>query len=139
MAVVLYGVERATFDIDIAIGPTVDDVALLLDILGHLGYSEIVNAETGEGIASIDNTHPDDIIEAKSVRVKNGHSVDILIVPGGTFDFMWEHRVEVQYKGVTIPIPSLVDLIHLKEQSGRPIDVEDAKALRHILRTKKHK
>lgn len=136
MAAVLYGVERATFDIDTALAPDAEDAQRLLMILQSLGYSEVVDVESGKHIAKLSKIDVAEIIELKSVRVENGIPVDILIVPAETFDFLWKYRVEVPYKGAVILIPSLLDLIHLKKRSGRPIDLEDAKKLRHILRTK---
>jgi len=137
MAVVLYGIERATFDIDIAISPCVDDVKRLMDILKRLGYSKVIDPDTGKKIGELDEFEAEKVLEAESVRVTDGQSVDILVVPSGTFDFMWEYHVEVSYKGAKILVPSILDLIHLKEQAGRPIDLEDARKLRHILRSKK--
>lgn len=139
MAVVLYGVERATFDIDIALAPDAEDVQRLLRIFQSLGYLEVVDVESGKHIAKLSKIKAAEVIELNSVRVENGIPVDILIVPAETFDFLWKYRVEVPYKGAVIPIPSLPDLIHLKERSGRPIDLEDAKKLRYVLRTKRRK
>jgi hypothetical protein len=137
MAVVLYGVERATFDIDIAISPNIEDAKRLMGILKKAGYSRAVDPDTGKKIGALDEVGAEEILKFESVRVTDGQSVDILVVPLGTFDFMWEYHVEVSYKGAKILVPSILDLIHLKEQSGRPIDLEDARKLRHILRSKK--
>ncbi len=139
MAVVLYGIERATFDVDIALAPDTNEISRLLKLLEKLGYSKVVHVESGKPIAGLSKIKATEIIELESVRVENEISVDILVVPAGTFDFLWKHRVEVQFKGTVIPIPSLIDLIHLKEHSGRPIDLEDAKKLRRILRARKSK
>lgn len=139
MAVILYGVQRATFDIDIGILPEPKEVDKLLKLLVRLGYKDAFDADTGDFISLLKNLQGPKIIEMRSVKIKNGYEVDIMVIPSGTFRYVWEYRVEVPYKGATIPIPNLVDLIRLKEQAGRPIDIEDVAKLRHILRTSKKK
>jgi hypothetical protein len=138
-AAVLYGVQRATFDIDIAIAPKKKDIEHFLSLLKRLGYNELIDINTEERIGKIGEVGVDEIKKRESVRAKNGQAVDILVVQHSNFNFMWEYRIETKYKGTTILLPNLLDLIHLKEHAGRPIDLEDAKKLRQILRTKKNK
>lgn len=133
MAAVLYGVPRATFDIDLAVGSNLENLERLLKALSGIGYKQAVHPVSGEHLAGIDEIKPEKIMELESVRLKNGFDVDILILPNAMFKFMWEYKVLVNYKGITIPIPNLIDLIHLKEKSSRPVDLEDVKILRHIL------
>ncbi|MEM2870533.1 MAG: DUF6036 family nucleotidyltransferase [Thermoplasmata archaeon] len=136
-AAVVYGVGRATFDIDIALAPSPADIERLIEMLVETGYSSAVDPETGRRIADTRKLTPKMILERECTRFRNKDSIDIMIVPLDTFDFLWKYRVEVEYEGVKISVPSLIDLIHLKEQSGRPVDLQDAKELRHILRTRK--
>jgi hypothetical protein len=79
------------------------------------------------------------VLARESVRVLNDGPIDVMVVPTDKFDFLWSYRVETGYQGVKILVPSLLDLIRIKEQAGRPIDIQDAAALRHILRTRKRK
>jgi hypothetical protein len=51
-------------------------------------------------------------------------------VPGGDFDACWSRRVVIEEEGVAIPVVGREDLVRLKEASGRPQDLEDARALR---------
>lgn len=135
----LYGVERATYDLDIAIRPDRRELAVLLKVLGRVGYKSLVDVNTGRSIADIARVDAEEILELESVRVKNRRDVDILIVPSVQFDYLWQYRVELEYEGARIPLPNPMDLIHMKEQSSRPVDIEDARKLRHIIGSRKRK
>jgi len=135
----LYGVERATYDIDLAIAPDPVAIASLVAALGRAGYTDVVDINTGKKIADINKIGADRILELESVRVKNKKEVDLLIVPSPQFEYLWEYRLEVGYEGIKIPLPNPMDLVHMKEQSSRPVDQEDAKKLRHLIGSKKRK
>ena len=136
-ASVLYGVKRATFDIDIGIAASSGKLDLLLGMLKRLGYRSIVDPSTGEQIASINEVDGQMLRQMASFGAKNGHQVDILLIGDEDFEFMWKYKVEVRFGDVAIPIPTLLDLIRMKERSSRPVDIEDVKHLKHILRTGK--
>ena len=135
----IYGVERATFDLDLAIAPDQDHVGRLLNVLRRLGYRRLVDVNTEKAIGDIDRVDIQRIIGLETVRVKNGRDVDILIVPSTQFEYLWQYRVDLEYHGAKIPLPNPVDLIHMKEQSSRPVDLEDARKLRHIIASKKRR
>jgi hypothetical protein len=135
----LYGVDRATFDLDIAICPDRKDIARLLKVLARAGYKSLVDVNSGKFIADLDKVDAEEILELESVRVKNRRDVDILIVPSAQFDYLWQYRLDLEYEGVTIPLPNPMDLIHMKEQSSRPVDIEDARKLRYIIGSRKRK
>jgi len=135
----LYGVDRATYDIDLAIAPDPVAIASLIAALGRAGYTDVVDINTGKKIADINKIGADRILELESVRIKNKKEVDLLIVPSPQFEYLWEYRLEVGYEGIKIPLPNPMDLVHMKEQSSRPVDQEDAKKLRHLIGSKKRK
>jgi hypothetical protein len=76
----------------------------------------------------------EDALKMESFGVRDGYSIDILFIRKEDFDFLWKYKVEVPFEGQIIPIPSLLDLIRIKEKSSRPKDLDDVKRLRHILR-----
>lgn len=135
----LYGVDRATYDIDLAIAPDPVAIASLIAALGRAGYTDVVDINTGKKIADINKIGADRILELESVRIKNKKEVDLLIVPSPQFEYLWEYRLEVGYEAIKIPLPNPMDLVHMKEQSSRPVDQEDAMKLRHLIGSKKRK
>jgi len=135
----LYGVDRATFDLDIAICRDRKDLARLLEVLERAGYKSLVDVNSGKFMADIGKADSEKILELESVRVKNRRDVDILIVPSAQFDYLWQYHVDLEYEGARILLPNPMDLIHMKEQSSRPVDIEDARKLRHIVYSRKKK
>ncbi len=133
----LYGVDRATFDIDLAIAPEPRAIANLISALRRAGYTDVFNISTGKKIAAMTDITPEKILEMESVRVKNRKEVDLLIVPSAQFEYLWEYRLEIEYQGIKIPLPNPMDLVHMKEQSSRLVDQEDAKKLRHLIVSKR--
>jgi len=133
-AVILYDVERATFDVDIGIASSVDEVTKVLELLKELGYKTIVNPQDEHMICDIDDISPERTIKMGSFGVRDGYPVDVLLIRKEDFEFLWKYKVDVPFEGQQIPIPSLLDLIRIKEKSARPKDKEDVKHLRHLLR-----
>ncbi|MBM4247914.1 MAG: hypothetical protein FJ149_00425 [Euryarchaeota archaeon] len=133
----LYGVERATYDIDLAISPEPAAITGLISALRRAGYTEVVNINSGKRIAVLKDIAPERIMEMESVRIRNRKEVDVLIVPSAQFEYLWEYRLEIDYAGTKIPLPNPMDLVHMKEQSSRRVDREDAKRLRHLIGSKK--
>jgi predicted nucleotidyltransferase len=143
VAVVLYGVRRATFDIDILIPPDENEILILLQVLKQYGYKRIYKISKTQDrkdkfLVTIDKLFPKEMSKHWALRFKNDIDLDVLIAPNKTFfDFIWEYRIESEVSNVNIPTPSLLDLIRLKEWSNRQRDKEDVKALRHLLQTRK--
>jgi len=133
----LYGVDRATYDLDFAICPDRKDIARLLEVLERAGYKSLVDVNSGKFMTDIGDADADKILELESVRVKNQRDVDILIMPSAQFDQLWQYRLDLEYEGATIPLLNPMDLIHMKEQSSRPVDIEDARKLGHLIRSGK--
>jgi hypothetical protein len=138
-AVVLYDVERATFDVDIGIASSPESVKIIISILKELGYRRIVDLDTGKDLGALDKLAVEDALKMESFGVRDGYAIDILFIVKEDFDFLWKYKVEVPFEGQIIPIPSLLDLIRIKEKSSRPKDLEDVKRLRHILRKGRNK
>jgi hypothetical protein len=63
-------------------------------------------------------------------------AVDLFVENPVDFDDLWDRSETVQLETTRIRIASIPDLIDMKEQAGRPQDVEDIAALREILLTK---
>lgn len=119
-AAVLYGVPRATFDIDIAIASDPKGEERTISLLSsELGFIEKEKLEGG-------------------IRLTKGDiDLDIMFVENHKFNFFYEYHEKLSYKGAIIKLPNMMDLIRIKEASPREKDQEDARYLRFLLSSKK--
>ena len=118
IAVVLYGVPRATFDLDILIEATSENAQRLLDAL----------IDARMGTATLTNV---DEILANEITIFNDRvRIDVQIsTPGLQFETAWERKQNMQYQGQTFYVVSLDDLIRSKRAAGRDVDLEDVRLL----------
>jgi len=114
IAAVLYGVPRATFDLDILIEATHDNAQRLLDALldAKLGTAALISAE---GLL----THEITIFKDR-VRIDVQTST-----PGLRFEDAWHKKEIMEYNGQILYVISRDDLIASKRAAGRPVDLED--------------
>jgi hypothetical protein len=118
IAAVLYGVPRATFDLDVLIEPTLDNVKRLLQAM----------TEAGLGTASL--TSADEVLATEITIFTDRIRLDVLTsTPGIVFEEAWQRRATMNYKGQALEVVSLADLIASKRASGRDVDLEDVKIL----------
>ena len=118
IAAVLYGVPRATFDLDILIEATPENAERLLDAF----------IEAGLGTATL--TNADEILSNEITIFKDRIRVDVQIsTPGLDFESAWEKKQKMQYQGQTFYVVSLDDLISSKRAAGRDVDLEDVRLL----------
>jgi hypothetical protein len=118
IAAVLYGVPRATFDLDVLIEPTLENVKRLLQAM----------TEAGLGTASL--TSADQVLATEITIFTDRIRLDVLTsTPGIVFEEAWQHRATMNYKGQALEVVSLADLIASKRASGRDVDLEDVKIL----------
>jgi len=119
IAAVLYGVPRATFDLDILIEATPDNVRKLLDALLNAGL----------GTASL--TSVDDVLANEITIFKDRVRIDVQIkTPGIQFEDAWTRRNTMEYRGQSFYVVSREDLIAAKEASGRAVDLADVRLLK---------
>jgi hypothetical protein len=118
IAAVLYGVPRATFDLDILIEATPGNARRLLDALieANLGTATLTSAE--ELLA-----HEITIFEDR-VRIDVQTST-----PGLRFEEAWRNRETMEYRGQKFYVVSKQDLIASKQAAGREVDLEDVRLL----------
>jgi hypothetical protein len=118
IAVILYGVPRVTFDLDILIEATPDNARHLLDAL----------LDTGLSTASL--TSVADLLDNEITVFKDRVRVDVqTATPGIDFREAWKNRVSVSYHDQEFFILSREDLISSKRASGRDVDLEDVRLL----------
>ena len=118
VASVLYGVPRATFDLDILIEATAENAQRLLAALEEAGF----------GTATL--TTAKDIVEHEITVFNDRVRIDVqTYTPGVSFLEAWSRRKTINYHGQDFFILSKEDFINTKRASGRDIDIEDARLL----------
>ena len=118
IAAVLYGVPRATFDLDMLIEATPENAQRLLDAL----------LEAGLGTATL--TTAADVIAHEITIFKDFVRIDVQTsTPGLQFETAWQRREQMEYEGQMFYVVSREDLIASKRASGREIDIEDVRLL----------
>ena len=118
IAAILYGVPRATFDLDILIEATPDNAQRLLDAL----------LDAGLGTASL--TTADELLAHEITIFKDRIRVDVQTsTPGLAFHDAWTDRNEMNYAGQVFHVVSRRHLIASRRAAGREVDLEDARLL----------
>lgn len=118
IAAILYGVPRATFDLDILIDPTPENAQRLLDAL----------LEAGLGTASLTTT--EELLSHEITIFRDKVRIDVQTsTPGVDFDRAWAEREEMSYAGQTFYVVSREHLIASKRTAGRARDLEDVRLL----------
>jgi len=119
IAAVLYGVPRATFDLDVLIEPTKDNVERLLSAM----------IEAGLGTASL--TNAEDVLSKEITIFTDRIRLDVQTsTPGISFEQAWQRRVTMNYRGQILEVISVGDLIASKTAAGRDVDLADVRILR---------
>ncbi len=118
IAAVLYGVPRATFDLDILIEPTVENGQNLLDAL----------LDAGLGTAAL--TTVEELLAHEITIFRDKVRIDVqTFTPGLIFEQAWAEKEEMNYGGQLFYVVSRDHLITSKSAAGRERDIEDIKLL----------
>ena len=118
VAAVLYGVPRATFDLDILIEASPDNATRLLKAL----------EEAKLGTAAL--TTPEDVLAHEITVFRDFVRIDVQTsTPGLSFEDAWSRLRTMEFEGQAFYVVSRDDLIASKRASGRPVDLEDVHLL----------
>ena len=118
IAAVLYGVPRATFDLEILIDANPTNTHRLLDAF----------LDAGLGTASL--TSPEDVLSHEITIFRDRVRIDVQTkTPGLIFSVAWKQREKMEYHGQDFWVVSKQDLITSKRAAGRTIDQEDVRLL----------
>ncbi len=118
IASILYGVPRATFDLDILIESTPDNAQRLLDSF----------SDAGLGTASL--TDVKELLSNEITVFKDWVRIDVqTTTPGLNFQEAWKRKEIMTFQGQTFYVASKKDLISSKRASGRDVDLEDIRLL----------
>jgi hypothetical protein len=118
IASVLHGVPRATFDLDILIEATTENVQRLLTALENAGF------------ATATMTNLKDVLANEITVFDDRVRIDVQTrTPGVSFQDAWNRRKTITYQGQKFFILSKEDLIRSKRACGRDVDMEDVRLL----------
>jgi len=118
IASVIYGVPRATFDLDILIDATPENTQHLIDAL------------LGAGMGTAELTNVNEILSNEITIFKDRVRIDVQTsTPGLTFQDAWAHRNTLEYQGQSFYVASREDLISSKKAAGRVVDLDDVRLL----------
>jgi tRNA nucleotidyltransferase/poly(A) polymerase len=118
VASVLYGVPRATFDLDILIEASTENAERLLAALMDAGF----------GTAAL--TDAQDVVAHEITVFNDRVRIDVQTwTPGLSFQDAWRRRKTVTYQGQDFFIVSRDDLIASKLAAGREVDLDDVRLL----------
>jgi len=128
-AVAAWGVVRATRDIDFLAAVPPDRFNELLRELRQAGFKAFHRvgdeADPVRGVISLESTKNSDMEPVEII-------LGIKQMPTGIF----ERAQPIPFFGMEIPVTSPEDLIVLKCLAGGPVDLEDARAIFAIMKTK---
>jgi hypothetical protein len=121
-ALVLLGLPVLTADYDFWLA--IDDIVIFNDAAAGFDLQPTVTAESarGRGRYALENDEHVDVLVARSLSTVDGQPIE--------FDRVWARRQAAHVDGVTVWIPSLDDLILLKQVVPRAKDIEDIRLLR---------
>ena len=137
MAVVAHGHGRMTHDLDLVISLDRDNILRTFAALGGLGYQPRVPV-TAEAFA--DPGQRRRWIEEKGMTVLNLYSeahrttpVDLFVTEPFAFDEAYGTSIEASLEGIPFRYADLQTLIRMKEEAGRPLDLDDVRQLRLLV------
>jgi len=136
LAINIYGVERATMDIDLMLALDAGNLQRFLKTAESLGLQPVLPVKlTDLG----DETKLRDWVENKNLLAfalrppeASAPTVDILVQPRIDFEEAFSRRVDKELGGFKLSLASLDDLIALKSDTGRAHDLSDIEALRRL-------
>jgi len=138
LAVQLHGFLRATFDIDLVLAMTDENLVRFIDVANNYGLKPgmPVPIDSLRNSGQIEQWHREKGMLAFSLREPQtgGSVVDVLVRPEVTFEKLSASAVEGQLFGRRVPIASIDDLLAMKRIANRPKDRLDIEALEKILR-----
>ena len=118
IAVIIYGVPRATADVDILIEATPENAQRLLDSLLEAGLCT-ASLTTAKALLAHEITVFRD-------RVRTDVQT---FTPGISFEDAWERKATFMYQDQEFYVLSKDDLITTKRAAGHPVDLDDVKLL----------
>ncbi len=122
-AVALYGIPRATNDIDIFIKPEEKNFNKL-----RAALKEVFNDDSIEKIILSDK----ELYHVTRYGTPEGYAIDILVQLGEMFNFYNIKSHEIEIDKIKVKVADIDSLIKMKENTPRNIDKEDLYYLKQL-------
>jgi predicted nucleotidyltransferase len=136
LAVALHGIERNTMDIDVCVIISPDNLQHLIEAAKELGLSPVlpVPLETLGQIDTLKQWHQQRNLQAFALHTPDlaGVTLDVLLFPPVAPADMCQRAIRLDISGTPVNLASVEDLISLKQNVGRPIDLADIAHLKRL-------
>ncbi len=136
VAVVLYGVNRFTWDVDLCVQLTASNLDRLIGALERLGFQSRLPVSV-KGLA--DPATRKQWTEQKGMKVYSYFErsnpprvIDIMVKPLPRFEDVYGRRTIVKAGSISIPLVPVDVLARMKREAGRPEDLLDLRYLREL-------
>lgn len=137
IAINLYGIERATADIDIVLRLDKENISRFIAVSKKLGLKPKLPVKIDD---FIDADKRKEWIEQKNMTVFSLYDpqnpffiLDIFVEMPFDFDEIYKQRKRIKFESTVIPVVPLKELIKMKEKSDRPQDRADIFYLKKIV------
>ena len=135
IAVVLYGVQRTTGDVDLCVRLTTNNLERLADALQRLGFvprvpvpiTGLADAKTRQRWTREKSMKVYSFIEPYGTPPRN---VDVMVNPVKNFEALYRKRNVVTLRRVAVPLMPVNELARMKRRARRPQDLQDIQDLR---------
>ena len=136
VAAVMHGHARLTADVDLVVDLAPDPARRIVDALTELGLSPSVPVKaTDFADPSIREswTTEKGMVVFPMVDLKNPmRAVDLFARYPLDFDALWSRADVIDLNGIGVRVASIDDLIAMKRDAGRPLDLDDVDHLERI-------
>lgn len=137
IAVNLYGIERATADIDIVVKLDKNNISRFVNAAKKLGLKPRIPVRLDD---FVDERKREAWITEKGLRVFSLYEpntpfflLDIFVAVPFDFDEVYRRRSRMKLEDIIIPVIPIQELIKMKGNTGRPQDAADVYYLEKIL------
>jgi len=137
IAVNLYGIERATADVDIIIKLVKENIRNFVEAVRELGLKPKIPVKLDDFLVA---ERRKEWIKEKGMMVFSLYDVknpffllDIFVEEPFDFDAVYKQRQMIKFEDTGIPVVPLRELIRMKEKSNRPQDQADVFYLKKIV------
>ena len=138
IAVNLYGIERATADIDIVVDLEESNLTRFIKIVKELGFRPKIPVRFEDFIKK---ENREEWINQKRMKVfsvfdpKNSYFLlDIFVDTPFDFNKVYKEREKMKFENIIISVVPMKELIKMKEKAGRPQDRADVFYLKKIMK-----
>ncbi|MBI4730350.1 MAG: hypothetical protein HY775_12775 [Acidobacteria bacterium] len=136
VAVVLHGYARLTADVDLVVDLSPEEARKAVEALTSIGLRPTAPVDPADFAdpAKREEWVAHRHMKVFSLRDPNAplRQVDLFVEEPAPFEDLWERSVAVPLGNTIARLASIEDLIRIKRDAGRPLDLEDARALEEI-------